>query len=86
MEISVDLTLTPLQDSHEEKIVEFIKSLRSSGLTVIENPLSTQVYGEYDKVMRILQEAIKNAFNEMDNGLLYMKVVKSNRSDYEPHF
>ena len=86
MEISVELTLTPLQDTYEEKIVKFIKNLRASGLTVIENPLSTQVYGEYDKVMNIIQEELKNAFDDMDNGLLYMKVVKTNRSDYEPHF
>lgn len=86
MEISVELTLTPLQDTYEEKIVKFIKNLRASGLTVIENPLSTQVYGEYDKVMNIIQKELKNAFDDMDNGLLYMKVVKTNRSDYEPHF
>lgn len=86
MEISVELTLTPLQDTYEEKIVKFIKKLRASGLTVIENPLSTQVYGEYDKVMNIIQKELKNAFDDMDNGLLYMKVVKTNRSDYEPHF
>ena len=42
MNISVELTLTPLQDSFEEPIINFIKALRDSGLTVIENPLSTQ--------------------------------------------
>ncbi len=86
MEISVELTLTPLQQNYEEKIIEFIKNLRASGLTVMENPLSTQVYGEYDKVMDVLNREIKNIFGQMDQGLLLMKLVKSNRSDYEPHF
>lgn len=86
MKISVELTLTPIQDDYEPIIIDFIKALRKSGLTVLENPLSTQVYGEYDKVMQILQEEIQTAFEVMDRGLLHMKLVKSDRSDYEPHF
>ena len=39
MEISVELTLTPLQDSYEEHIIRFIKKLRQSGLHIKENPL-----------------------------------------------
>ncbi len=86
MDISVELTLTPLQDDYEPVIIELIKSLRNSGLTVLENPLSTQVYGSYDRVMEVLNKEIKQAFTLMDRGLLYMKIVKSDRSDYEPHF
>ena len=86
MEVSVELTFTPLQDSFEEPVVEFIKSLRSSGLTVMENPLSTQVYGDYDQVMGVLNQEIKKAFKGIDHGLLHMKLVKSDRSDYEPDF
>jgi uncharacterized protein YqgV (UPF0045/DUF77 family) len=86
MNISVELTLSPLQDTFEDVIIQFIKKMRNSGLTVLENPLSTQVYGDYDQVMAILQTEIKEAFELMDKGLLYMKIVKSDRSDYEPHF
>lgn len=86
MKISVELTLTPLQDTFEEPIINFIKKLRTSGLTVLENPLSTQVYGDYDTVMQLLTSEIKNAFELIDNGLLLLKIVKSDRSDYEPNF
>ncbi|MBU2995602.1 thiamine-binding protein [Cellulophaga baltica] len=86
MNISVELTLSPLQDTFEPVIIQFIKKMRASGLTVLENPLSTQVYGDYDQVMGVLQTEIKEAFELMDKGLLYMKIVKSDRSDYEPHF
>lgn len=86
MNISVELTLSPLQDTYEEHIINFIKKIRASGLTVLENPLSTQIYGDYDKVMHLLQVEIKEAFELMDKGLLYMKIVKSDRSEYEPHF
>ena len=86
MNISVELTFSPLQDDFEEHIINFIKKLRGSGLTILENPLSTQVFGDYDTVMNLLQNEIKEAFGLMDKGLLFMKVVKSDRSEYEPHF
>jgi len=86
MEISVELTLSPLQDDYEQHIIRFIKSLRASGLTVLENPLSTQVFGEYDLVMNTLQLAIRENLETLNQGLFYIKLVKTNRSDYEPHF
>lgn len=86
MKISVELTLTPLQDEYEPAIINFIKRLRNSGLTVLENPLSTQVYGDYDEVMNLLQKEVKVALEAVERGLIYMKIVKSDRSEYEPHF
>lgn len=86
MKISVELTLSPLQNEFEEPIINFIKKLRASGLTVLENPLSTQVYGDYDTVMHLVTAELKNAFELIDNGLLFMKIVKTDRSDYEPTF
>jgi uncharacterized protein YqgV (UPF0045/DUF77 family) len=86
MKISVELTLTPLQDNYEPAIINFIKQLRSSGLTIMENPLSTQVYGEYDAVMNILQKEMKTTLEAIERGVLYIKIVKSDRSDYEPNF
>lgn len=86
MKISVELTLSPLQDTFEEHIIHFIKKLRVSGLIVLENALSTQVYGDYDEVMKVLNAEIKEVFEMVDKGLLYMKIVKSDRSGYEPHF
>lgn len=86
MKISVELTLTPLQDNYEPAIVDFIKQLRASGLIIKENPLSTQVYGEYDKVMEVLNKEMKTALESVDRGLLYIKIVKSDRSDYAADF
>ncbi|WP_340157468.1 hypothetical protein [uncultured Maribacter sp.] len=86
MDISVELTFSPLQDDFEQHIIDFIKKLRASGLTILENPLSTQVFGTYDEVMVVLNTEIKAAFELMDHGLLFMKIVKSDRSEYEPHF
>ncbi|MCD8401607.1 MULTISPECIES: hypothetical protein [Tenacibaculum] len=86
MKISVELTLMPLQNEFEAPIINFIKKLRTSGLTVLENPLSTQVYGDYDAVMQLLTSEIKDAFELIDSGIILLKIVKSDRSKYEPSF
>lgn len=86
MKVSVELTLSPLQDNFEAPVIDFIKKLRDSGLTVLENPLSTQVFGDYDKVMELLHTEIKESFEKLDHVVLTIKMVKSDRSEYEPHF
>jgi uncharacterized protein YqgV (UPF0045/DUF77 family) len=86
MDISVDLTLSPLQDDFEIHVIKFIKRLRASGFTVLENPLSTQIYGEYDQLMPFLTQEIKHSFTKVDIAVLQMKIVKTDRSDYEPDF
>lgn len=86
MKISVELTLTPLQDDFETPIINFIKRLRASEFVVLENPLSTQVYGEYSKLMPFLTSEIETAFSTCEHILVNLKIVKSDRSDYEPTF
>lgn len=86
MNISVDLTFSPLQDDYETYIIAFIKRLRASSCTVIENPLATQVYGDYDQVMTLLHQEMKRSFSKIGIGLFTLKIVKTDRSDYEPNF
>lgn len=86
MEISAELTFSPLQDDFEPPIINFIKSLRNRGLDIKENPLSTQVYGPYDEVMKVLQKEMKTALEAIEHGVLYIKIVKSNRKDYVPNY
>ena len=80
------MTMSPLQQDYDYHIKEFIKSLRASEFEVMENPLSTQIYGTYNKVMPFLTQAIQNSMMQQDAVLIYMKLVKSDRSDYTPDF
>jgi uncharacterized protein YqgV (UPF0045/DUF77 family) len=86
MNISVELTLMPLQNDYRDHIVSFIKRLRNSSFHVEENSLSTQVYGEYDAVMLFLKEELKQSFQETQAIIANMKIVKTDRSNYEPSF
>jgi len=86
MNISIDLTLSPLQDDYEKHVVDFIKMLRDSEFIVLENPLSTQIYGEYNKLMPFITQVIQTSFENQEICVLTMKVVKTDRSTYEPNF
>lgn len=86
MNISVELTLMPLHNNFEEPIIKFIQQLRKSGFTVMENPLSTQIYGDYDSLMSYLTNNIKTTFEKENNVVLNMKIVKSDRSNYERNY
>lgn len=86
MKISVELTLFPLQNEFEKPIINFIKTLRNSGFTVLENPLSTQIYGDYLQLMQYLTTEIKTVFEQEQNVVLQMKIVKSDRSNYDRNY
>lgn len=86
MKISIELTLLPLQNDFEEHIKSFIKKLRDSEFTVLENPLSTQIYGDYDTLMPFLTSEIKKSFEGQEHTVMNLKIVKSDRSNYEPSF
>lgn len=86
MKISVELTLTPLQDDFRPPIKQFIKRLRASDFTVKETPLSTQIYGDYEALMPFLTTEIRAIFQEEEAIMMQMKLVKGDRSDYIPDF
>lgn len=86
MKISVELTLLPLQNDFETPIKAFIKKLRNSKFTVLENPLSTQIYGSYDDLISFLTDEVKNCFENEHHIVINMKIVKSDRSKYAADF
>jgi uncharacterized protein YqgV (UPF0045/DUF77 family) len=86
MKASIELTMSPLQNDYEEHIINFIKALRDSEFEVLENPLSTQIYGDFAPMMQFLTAAMEKSMEETKVVLFYMKIVKSDRHDYTPHF
>ncbi len=86
MKISVELTLMPLQQDFETPIIDFIKRLRNSKFKVLENPMSTQIYGDYLELMPFLTKEIKTSFEQQENAVLNLKIVTSDRSTYESNF
>ena len=86
MKLSTELTLTPLKDDHVPTIKAFILQVRQLGFVTKENPLSTQIYGDFDKVTNKLLPLIRKIFVEEKAIMLHIKMVKGDRSNYEPDF
>jgi uncharacterized protein YqgV (UPF0045/DUF77 family) len=86
MNVSIEIALMPLQNDFEDHIKSFIKKLRASNFKILENPLSTQVYGDYDTLMPFLTQEIKESFKKQENTVINLKIVNSDRRDYEPGF
>ena len=80
MEISVDISLYPLQAEYETAILAFIAALeKEQGVDVVRNELSTQVHGEYHTIMQLLEKEVLSVFDEIPHSVFVMKFVGNNR-------
>ena len=86
MNVSIEITLMPLNNNYKEVIKNFIMSLRNNEFKVFENPLSTQIYGDYDKIMNLLNSKIKSVFFENNGIMINLKIVNGDRSNYQANF
>ena len=84
MKISVEITLAPLEEEYKDKIKKLLYLIRKSGFKYSENPLSTHIYGEYTSLMYFLTKSIQECFEEIDAGIISLKIFKSDRSKYIP--
>ncbi len=86
MNISIEITLMPLNDNYKDVIKDFILSIRNSEFKILENPLSTQIYGDYDKLIDFLKAKIKHVFSNNEGIMVNLKIVNGDRSNYQPNF
>lgn len=63
MKLSVEISKYPLNQDYIPFIKDFIDRLNAhDGLKVITNTMSTQVFGDYDLVMNVLNQEIKKSY------------------------
>jgi uncharacterized protein YqgV (UPF0045/DUF77 family) len=85
MRVTAEMSLYPLQGQPLEKILEFIDIVRGdSRLEVVVNQLSTQVRGELDIVMSVLEKAIERSFAAGGAQALVLKVLNADLPIGEP--
>ena len=58
MNVSAEITLMPLNSDYKKIIKDFILSLRNTDFDILENPLSTQIYGDFEPVMDMLTKKL----------------------------
>jgi len=77
MKASVELSYYPLKEEYIPSIQEFIDRLRTySNISVETNGMSTQVFGDYDELMRILVLDMKKSM-EIPSSVFVMKVINA---------
>lgn len=60
MEIGVEISLYPLAEQFAPQIHDFIARLSAAGdLKVVSSSLSTQIFGEYERVFEILRRELR---------------------------
>lgn len=86
MECSVEISMYPLNSDYEESIISFIKKLRKYPFTTVEtNGMSTQIFGDYDRLMNAIKTEMKNTFISEDKVVFNLKVLNGNLSK-KPRF
>lgn len=80
MEISVDISMYPLQKEFEAPILAFIDMLeKEQSIEVVRNELSTQVHGDYKTIMSLLEKEMFSVFTEIPDSVFVLKLVGNNR-------
>ncbi|HHW58747.1 MAG: thiamine-binding protein [Bacteroidales bacterium] len=82
MKTSVEISYYPLNEEYTKPIEKFLEALRSyKEIKIITNGMSTQIFGEYDDVMKILTKEIKEAFQN-PNSIFVMKIANACLDNY----
>jgi len=80
MEISVDISMYPLQQEFEVPILAFISQLeKEDTVEVVRNELSTQIHGDYKTIMTLLEKEMFSVFTEIPDSIFVLKFVGNNR-------
>ena len=75
MDVSVEISFYPLNRDYIPPIQDFIDRVNEAeGLTVKTSVMSTQVFGNYEKVMSCLTAQMKEVFDKYGKNVFVMKV------------
>lgn len=78
MKLSVEISMYPLDENYEEHILNFIKKIKSyPDISSKTNSMSTQIFGEYNTVMTILQKEMKTVFEDKVKTVMVMKFINA---------
>ena len=78
MRVAVDISLYPLDKDFVPPISDVIRRINSHAeLEVETNSMSTQIRGDYDVVMRVLQEEIKTTFEREPKAVFAIKILNN---------
>jgi uncharacterized protein YqgV (UPF0045/DUF77 family) len=78
MKVAVDISLYPLADEFIAPIQDVIRRLNDhNGISVSTNPMSTQIRGDYDRVMSVLNAEIKKTFEDVPKAVFAIRILNN---------
>lgn len=82
LQASIDISMYPLTESYCQPIIDFINRLKAQpNIKVVQNTLSTQIFGDYRVLMAALTEDIETALAQQPKTVFVIKLVGGDRSD-----
>lgn len=76
MNLTADISLYPLQENYIPIIQAFIDAIKQdAGLTVAENAMSTQIGGDYDKVMSAIGREMAASYEQFGAQVIVVKFI-----------
>jgi uncharacterized protein YqgV (UPF0045/DUF77 family) len=79
MYLSVQLSCYPLKDDYKDPIRKLIARLEQSGLEVYPGRMSTEIFGDYDEVMKVLSDTMKWSFESYGKAVFVDKIMEGDR-------
>ena len=77
MKTSVEISYYPLRPEFVTPILDFIKRLKQhKAIEAVTSGMSTQVFGEYNAVMKALTTEIEKSF-ELPHSVFILKIVNA---------
>ena len=78
MTTSVEISMYPLKEDYKPSIIAFIKNLRNYPfIKVNTNGISTQVFGDYKRVMNAINTEMENTFLKSNSVVFNLKVINA---------
>lgn len=82
MRVAVDISLYPLADNFLPPIKNIIERLNdNASIEVVTNAMSTQIRGEYDEVMALLNQEIRDTFEQCPKAVFAIKILNNPLGD-----
>lgn len=85
MNLSVEVSMYPLQDGYIPKIDDFLDDInqRGDGIDIRTSNMSTRLFGDYDQVSSLLGEAMKRSMQKHGKVVFVCKFIEGDARELE---
>jgi uncharacterized protein YqgV (UPF0045/DUF77 family) len=74
---SIDISLYPLREAYGAPVRAFIDRLEAADdVDVVRGDLSTQVFGDFDRLMELLRAEIPASWEAFGKGVFVLKILR----------